>query len=90
MRFDGRASREQKKRFRAERVARIVVTVDGIAFDGDETSQDRMARAIIALEAGETVPWICADNMERQVTADQLRRALRAAGEEQTRLWPIS
>lgn len=72
---------------RAEYVSRIVVEVDGMKFDGDETSQDRMARSIVALNDEETVQWVLADNTIAQVTKEQLRQALRLAGEAQTAIW---
>lgn len=72
---------------RAEYVAKLVVTVDDLQFDGDETSQDRMARSCVALNDGETVQWVLADNTIAQVTKEQLRQALRLAGEAQTAIW---
>ena len=72
---------------RAEYVAKLVVTVDDLQFDGDETSQDRMARSCVALNEGETVQWVLADNSIAQVTKEQLRQALRLAGEAQTAIW---
>lgn len=84
---------KQKKEARKEAVSRIVVEVDGMMFDGDETSQDRMARTITAvtalgLDLSETkVSWWLFDNTCAEVTVAQLARALRLAGEEQTALW---
>lgn len=72
---------------RADYVSRIVVEVDGMKFDGDETSQNRMARSIVALNEGETVQWVLADNTIAQITKEQLRQALRLAGEAQTAIW---
>ena len=72
---------------RADYVSKIVVEVDGMQFDGDETSQDRMVRAAYALNDGETVQWVLADNTIAQVTKEQLRQALRLAGEAQTSIW---
>ena len=72
---------------RADYVSKIVVEVDGMQFDGDETSQDRMVRAAYALNEGETVQWVLADNTIAQVTKEQLRQALRLAGEAQTSIW---
>ena len=72
---------------REEYVKRIVVEVDGMKFDGDEVSQDRMARSIIALDLGEKVQWVLADNTIAQVTRAQLREALRKAGTAQTAIW---
>lgn len=75
------------KEVRAEYVSKIVVEVDGLPFDGDETSQDRMARSIVALNEGETVQWVLANNVPTLVTKEQLRTALRLAGEAQTAIW---
>lgn len=72
---------------REDYVKRIVVEVDGMMFDGDEVSQDRMARSIIALDLGEKVQWVLADNTIAQVTRAQLREALRKAGMAQTAIW---
>lgn len=81
------AELEKAKAERAEFVSKIIVTVDEFQFDGDETSQDRMARSIVALNDGETVQWVLADNSVAQVTKEQLRQALRLAGEAQTAIW---
>ena len=79
---------------RAAAVAAITVSVDGMVFDGDETSQERMARTVTAATAtGEdmsaTTTWVLHDNTVVQVTIRQLATALRLAGEEQTRLWTV-
>ena len=73
---------------RADYVSKIVVEVDGMKFDGDETSQDRMSRSVVALnDDNETVQWVLADNTIAQVTRVQLKQALRLAGEAQTAIW---
>ena len=74
---------------RAEAVAKIVVEVDGMKFDGDEVSQGRMARSAVAMNDEETITWVLHDNTIAQVTKAQLLQALRLAGEEQTRLWTM-
>ena len=84
----------QAKAERADAVSKITVTVDGMVFDGDETSQERMARTITAAVAtGEdmsaTTTWVLADNTVAQVSITQLAQALRAAGEAQTELWTM-
>lgn len=84
----------QAKAERADAVSRITVTVDGMVFDGDETSQERMARTITAAVAtGEdmsaTTTWVLADNTVAKVSIKQLAQALRAAGEAQTELWTM-
>ena len=85
---------QQKKDERAEAVSRITVEVDGMVFDGDETAQDRMARAITMfnannLPADTVTPWVLADNTVAEVTVAQLSQALLLAGKEQTALWTV-
>lgn len=75
------------KAARADYVSKIIVQVDDLKFDGDEASQDRMARAIVALDEGETIQWVLADNSIVHVTREQLRQALRLAGQAQTEVW---
>jgi biopolymer transport protein ExbD len=87
--------RDEAKASRAARVAAIKVTTQaGNTFDGDEVSQDRMARAIIALNAQPqtpvpTVAWVLADNSVIQATAAELTEALTLAGTAQVAMWPI-
>ena len=82
------------KEERSAAVSAIRVTVDGMAFDGDEAGQERMARTLTAAQAtgaamSETTAWVLADNTVAQPSLSQLARALRQAGEEQTRLWVV-
>ena len=77
----------QAKADRADAVSKIIVEVDGMTFDGDEESQLRIARALIALEDGETTTWVLADDTIVKVTKEQLKQVLRKAGEKQTELW---
>ena len=84
----------QAKAERAEAVAALTVLVDGMVFDGDEKSQERMARTVTAATAtGEsmdaTTTWVLHDNTVATVTIRQLATALRMAGEAQTALWTI-
>ena len=77
---------------RAKAVASITVEVDGMVFDGDETAQDRMARAITMFQASSlpedtTTAWVLADNTVAQVTVAQLAQALLMSGQKQTELW---
>jgi hypothetical protein len=85
-------SREHAKESREAAVAGIVVTTAaGNAFDGDEVSQGRMARAIIALQATgtPTVPWVLANNTAILATAAELTEALALAGAAQAAIWVI-
>ena len=83
----------QAKTERAEAVSRIIVTVDGMQFDGDETSQTRMSRAVVLAAVfgkdldATTTKWILADNTVAYPTIRQLAQALMLAGEEQTAVW---
>ena len=85
----------QAKQERAEAVANIVVEVDGMLFDGDETSQTRMGRTIAAAIAlgvdiqTYTQVWVLADNTVAQVTIAQLAQAPKLSGEAQTALWTV-
>lgn len=67
----------------------VVTTSTGKSFDGDETSQNRMVRAIIALESAgvPSVVWVLADNTPSMVTIAELKEALALAGAEQARIW---
>lgn len=82
---------ELREAFKVEREARVaqikVTTSDGLVWDGDETSQTRMARAIASMDDGDMVLWVLADNTPVQATREQLREALRLAGLRQTELW---
>lgn len=80
------------KRNRTEIVNNIKVTTQaGNTFDGDEVSQTRMARAIIALQAAGTpsVNWVLADNTVIQASAAELTEALALAGAAQAEAWVI-
>ncbi|MEP6587514.1 MAG: hypothetical protein ABJA84_01995 [Polaromonas sp.] len=85
--------REAAKAERAQAVQAITVTTAaGNTFDGDETSQTRMARAIVALlarPAGETTLWVLSDNTVLQASAQELTEALQLAGRAQTDLWAL-
>jgi hypothetical protein len=85
-------ARESAKEARAAAVEAIkVTTTAGNTFDGDEQSQTRMARAIIALSTGlaPSVTWVLADNSVIQATAAELTEALVLAGQAQAAVWVI-
>lgn len=84
--------REIAKAQRAAAVEAITVTTQaGNTFDGDETSQTRMARAIIALQATGTpsVNWVLSDNTVIDATAAELTEALALSGAAQAAIWVI-
>ena len=85
-------SRDELKARRQAKVEAIKVTTQsGKTFDGDEISQDRMARGILGLQAAgaESVTWVLADNTPIQVTATELGEALALAGAAQAAVWVI-
>ncbi len=80
---------------KAERQAKVdaikVTTQAGNTFDGDEVSQGRMARAIIALGTGlaPSVAWVLADNSVIDATVEELTEALVLAGQAQAAVWVL-
>lgn len=84
--------REEAKKQRQDLVDKILVTTStGKVFDGDEISQTRMTRAIIALQSAniESTLWVLADNTPTQATLLELIEALCLAGTKQAELWVI-
>ncbi|MCF0115093.1 MAG: hypothetical protein HUJ56_07040, partial [Erysipelotrichaceae bacterium] len=65
----------------------IIVTVDGMQFQADESSQTRISRAISVMSDTDTIDWILADNSVVSVTKAQLMQVLKLAVLEQTILW---
>lgn len=65
----------------------VVITAAGRSFDGDERSQERMSRALAALDDGESVTWVLHDNAVASIGKAELREALRLAGAAQTAIW---
>ena len=85
-------TREQLKAERESAVAAIKVTTQaGNTFDGDEISQGRMARAIIALQGtgAASVTWVLADNSVIEASAAELTEALALAGAAQAAIWVV-
>lgn len=83
------------KEERAEAVSKLTVTVDGMVFDADETSQNRMSRVVAGAQAlgvdlnTTTQIWVLADNTVATPTVAQLAQALKLAGEKQSELWVL-
>ena len=81
------------KATRATKVDALTVTVDGMVFDADETSQNRMSRVVAGAQAlgvdlnTTTQIWVLADNTVATPTVAQLAQALKLAGAAQTILW---
>ena len=82
------ATYQERKAARQSAVDAITVEVGGRIYDGDETSQNRMARAVAAADSLDgVVRWTLADNSTAFVTARELKEALRLAGLRQTEIW---
>lgn len=76
------------KMSRSSKIDEITVTTsNGNTFDGDERSQDRMARAVAVMEDTDTMPWVLADNSVITVGKRELREALRLAGMQMAAIW---
>lgn len=84
------------KKARETKVANIEVSLDnckgldgsienGVIFDGDETSQNRLSRAMMAGVA--TVLWTSKNNKVYELTTAQLGQILLKAGQAQTAIW---
>ena len=85
--LDAQAEAEWKAS-RAELVGAIkVTTLAGNEFDGDETSQTRMSRAITIMTDTDTTMWILANDEAIMVGKAEMMEALKLAGEAQTALW---
>lgn len=79
--------RERFKVNRTDKVKNITVEVDGLIFDGDETSTERMNQRIQIMSDTDTFNWTLADNNVHEVTKQQLFKAFKLAVEEQSKLW---
>lgn len=90
-----RMEAQKRQAFKDSRQAAVdaikVTTTAGNTFDGDETSQTRMSRAILVLSTGfaPSVPWVLADNTVIQADIAELTEALARAGQAQAALWVI-
>lgn len=89
------ATLDSAKATRATKVGELTVTVDGMVFDADETSQNRMSRVVSGAQAlgvdlnTTTQIWVLADNTVATPTVAQLAQALKLAGEKQSELWVL-
>ena len=76
------------KQAKAQALTQIVVEVEDMSFDGNETARLNMISAIQASELlGQTEsPWKLADNMVQTVTTAELKQALALAIQEVGRI----
>ena len=76
------------KQDRQTKIDAIEVTYKGVVYQGDETSQNRMTKAITALpDNTTTVPWTAKDNTIQNLTKIDLQAILLDAGTQQSVLW---
>ena len=68
-------------------ISKIEIEYNGIIYQGDETSQDRMSRTINGLpDEVSAVPWVAKDNYIQYLTKLDLQQILYLAVQEQSRL----
>ena len=79
--------RELFKKLRAEKIGKLTVEVDGLIFDGDELSTERMNQRIQIMSDTDTILWTLANNDVQEVTKTQLFNAFKLAVDEQSKLW---
>lgn len=78
----------QIKNNRTTLVENIEVEYNGVVYQGDETSQDRMSRAVNGLPNDTTtISWKAKDNSSQELNRLDLKEILFLAGQEQTRIW---
>lgn len=79
---------KEKKELRTLLVANIEVEYNGIVYQGDETSQDRISRVINGLPNDTTtISWKAKDNSSKELTRLDLKEILFLAVQEQARIW---
>ena len=80
-------ARHARSLHRAEIIKSVIVTTtSGNKFNADETSQQRIHRAVEILNENEMIQWILADNTVATITRAELREALRLAFLQQAAL----
>lgn len=85
-------ARQEAKNARTRAVSAIkVTTTAGNTFDGNEASQDRMVRAIVALQASgaSSASWVLANNTTLSASVAELTEALTLARQAQSDMWPL-
>ena len=70
----------------------LEITYNSVIYQADEVSQDRMARAIVAMEtfpAETTINWVAKDNSIHSLTRADLQAMLGLAGIAQANIWTM-
>lgn len=77
----------QWKAERQLKVDNIEVELNGVIYQGDETSQTRIARAVSVMEDTDTTMWVAKDNSVNELSKADLKYILKEAGIKQTLVW---
>ena len=77
----------QWKAERQLKVDNIEVELNGVIYQGDETSQTRIARAVSVMEDTDITMWVAKDNSVNELSKADLKYILREAGIKQTLVW---
>lgn len=86
-RTDSEYLRLKTKNLQASLINNIEVEYNGVIYQGDETSQSRMSRAIAGLpDDTTTIKWRAKDNTSHELNRLDLKQILYLAGQEQTRI----
>lgn len=72
---------------RQNKVDNLEITHNDIIYQGDETSQTRMSRAISVMNDTETTEWVAKDNSIQILNKSDLSDILKEAGIRQTQIW---
>lgn len=72
---------------RQNKVDNLEITHNDIIYQGDETSQIRMSRAISVMNDTETTEWVAKDNSIQILNKSDLSDILKEAGIRQTQIW---
>lgn len=79
-----------RKEFKIERQAAInnlEVIYNEVIYQGDETSQSRMGRKILAMSDTDAIDWVAKDNSIHELSKADLQEILRLAGQMQSEIW---
>ena len=73
---------------RGHTVAKSTVEVDGLVYDADEVSQQRLVVAMLsAIDDEETTVWVLHDNSVTYLNRPQLQQVLRACTLQMSSIW---
>lgn len=79
--------KSELKNQRSNKINGLTIVVDGMTFNADEASQDRMVRSIMTMSLNETTQWVLSDGSTANVSRAQLLAVLKQARIEQTKIW---